>query len=155
MAFEPARSSFALLQENIALNELDSISTPINKALWDLDDQVLEFSFNTEVPGSSGIMASGGEKVITTRLDTVLAPHHKEFDVLVMKIDVEGAEQRVLEGAAEALGLTNATYLLVEDFVDTSIISYLEQSGWEFMAKKTSYNSFWRFRPRVQRQDRS
>ena len=137
MAFEPAASSFALLQENISLNGLEGISTLHNKALWDADGLELEFSFNPEAPGSSGINASGGEKVITSKLDTLLSTRQEGFDVLVMKIDVEGAEQRVLDGAAEALGSLKDAYLLVEDFVDTRIISYLEQAGWEFMAKKT------------------
>ena len=35
-------------------------------------------------------------------------------------------------------------YLMVEDFIDTSIIEYLEGNGWEFRAKKTDYNSWWK-----------
>ncbi len=148
MAFEPAASSFALLQENISLNGLEGISTLHNKALWDVDGLELDFSFNPEAPGSSGVRASGGQKVTTIKLDTALSSCQEDYDVLVMKIDVEGAEQKVLKGAAEALGLAKDTYLLVEDFVETSIISYLEQAGWEFMAKKTPYNSFWRLPPK-------
>jgi hypothetical protein len=60
-------------------------------------------------------------------------------DVLVLKLDVEGAEITVLEGAKATL----AVLLLVEDFVDDSIVGYLEKSGWSFETKLTPYNSFW------------
>jgi len=145
MAFEPSASSFAFLKENVTLNGLEGSATLCNAALWDADGLELEFAFNPHAPGSSSVSASGGEKVTTSKLDTVLKTNASKYDAIVIKLDVEGAEEKVLEGARETLSSGMDVYLLVEDFVEPAIISYLERTGWEFLAKKTQYNSFWHF----------
>jgi FkbM family methyltransferase len=147
MAFEPAESSFALLKENISLNGLDSAASLNRTALWDADGLELDFSFNPQAPGSSVVGASGGQRVRTSKLDTALESYGGDYDALVMKMDVEGAERRVLDGARKTLSAGREAYLLVEDFVEPEIVAYLEREGWEFLAKKTPYNSFWRLRP--------
>jgi FkbM family methyltransferase len=148
-AFEPAASSFAVLRENVAHNGLEGMASLHNVALWDKDGEVLEFAFNKSAPGSSGVSEAGGEKVNTATLDTVLGPGWAgHYDALVMKMDVEGAERRVLQGARDTLALAKEVYLLVEDFVEPAIIAFLKEQGWEFLTKKTPYNSFWRLVPR-------
>jgi hypothetical protein len=48
-----------------------------------------------------------------------------------------------LEGASQLLSAKQA-HIMVEDFIDDSIIDYLTSIGAEFQAKLTPYNSWWR-----------
>jgi FkbM family methyltransferase len=151
MSFEPARSSFELLRENIDINGLEGRVEPYNFALFSQDDLQLEFQFNSEAPGSSGLVLSGEgtEKVTTKRLDTVMGDRLGNYDAVVFKIDVEGAEADVLDGAREVLSSGKEIYFLVEDFVKPSIVRYLEDMGASFTAKLTPYNSWWRYSRKV------
>jgi hypothetical protein len=63
--------------------------------------------------------------------------------VLFLKIDVEWSEKYVLEWAYETLARFDEVYIMVEDFVDTSIVEYLENSEFTQIHKVTPYNSFW------------
>lgn len=65
-------------------------------------------------------------------------------DTVVLKLDVEGSETTVLEGLWQQYSKRcegGTTVLLVEDFVDNSMVSYL--SDWSLSEKLTPYNSFW------------
>lgn len=147
MAFEPAHSSFGLLGENVRLNGLEDIAELHNFALFNEDGVELDFSFNQSAPGSSGLKpgAEGAVRVKARTLDAVLRDRLGDFDAIVFKMDVEGAERQVLEGSRAVLRSGREIYLMVEDFVEPSIISYLEGMGAEFEAKLTPYNSWWRY----------
>lgn len=148
-AFEPASSSNELLHENVRRNGLEDFVTVHQFAVWDKDGETLELQFSQDRPGSSGIGTDDErtnvviEQVQTQRLDTVLKGRD-DFDVIVAKIDVEGAEQRVLEGAGDLLARVDS-YVMVEDFVDESIIEWLRNSGAAPGPKLTTYNSWWLF----------
>lgn len=151
MAFEPTASSFSLLEENIALNGLGDKAEAVNTALFSEEGLELGIEVSTSAPGTSGLRpASGGknthvEKVTTTTLDAVLGREGASgFDAIVIKMDVEGAETDILKGAEETIGSGREIFLLVEDFVKPDIVDYLEKTGWEFLAKLTAYNSWWR-----------
>lgn len=151
MAFEPAPSSFALLEENVRLNGLENVVRTYELALWSQDAGELDFRFNPLTPGSSGLLIEGAEKlkVRAKTLDSVLVEEEEgadvgRYDVLVFKMDVEGVESEVLNGAKKTLEAARETYLLVEDFINPEIIGYLENIGAEFLVKLTPYNSWWR-----------
>ena len=61
----------------------------------------------------------------------------------MLKLDVEGSEIPVLDGARATLAAAEEVLLLVEDFIDDSVVDYLKESGWSFDDKLTPYNSFW------------
>jgi FkbM family methyltransferase len=149
-AFEPADSSFRILEENVRLNNLGSRAELFQFPLYSEDDLELDFSFNPDAPGSSGLISPGPGAtgtVVTRTMDTVLHDRLAAHDVLVIKMDVEGAETEVLKGAEKTLRAGKEVYLLVEDFVKTDIISFLEEKGAVFLAKLTPYNSFWKLGP--------
>lgn len=146
-AFEPSASSFALLRENLKLNGLEA--ELVNTALWSEDGKELNFIFDPEKPGSSGLHASGerntSQKVITATLDTVIGERIASFDAFVLKMDVEGVEEDILRGAERLIGSGKEIYLLVEDFIRPKIMDYLEETGARFITKLTPYNSFWKY----------
>ena len=105
----------------------------------------LRICLNTLAPGSSSVKGEGEEVLVQAdRLDHLLEGRTGGFDAVVLKIDVEGVEEIVLRGASGLLEQGIETHLMVEDFIDRSIVTYLEESGWEFEGKVTDYNSWWR-----------
>jgi FkbM family methyltransferase len=148
VAFEPADSSYTLLRENIRLNGLQDKTETFKFAVFNEDDREMEFTFNTEAPGASGLRTSdsspSGQKVFTKTLDSLLSVRTAPYNVIVFKIDVEGVETEVLQGGEKILHSVKEAYLLVEDFVNPSIINYLENIRAEFLCKLTPYNSWWR-----------
>ena len=147
IAFEPSRSSFALLQRNLRDNGLDELVEARPLALGDGSVTSASLMFDPREPGSSGLNASlvhgdQAEKVRVSTLDAELRGR-ATLDVLAMKLDVEGSETAVLQGAEWVIGVANEVLLLVEDFVDEKVVDYLTQSDWSFDTKHTPYNSFW------------
>lgn len=151
IAFEPAAESFALLVENISLNGLDGRVEACNLALYGEDGRELVLNYNPLSPGSSGLLPAGseagpemGQRVKTKTLDSVLVEKAKDYDALVIKLDVEGVESEVLRGGRRIFSSGKETSLLVEDFVNPEVVDTLQGMGAEFLAKLTPYNSFWR-----------
>jgi FkbM family methyltransferase len=156
LAFEPSRVSCDLLRVNVKNNELTDIVDPRQIGLGDGSAASAELVFDAREPGCSGLNASivHGEMVETVKMSTLDAElaQHVAARVIVLKLDVEGSEIAVLKGAAATLAAAEEAVLLVEDFVDTSVVSYLEQTGWSFQEKVTPYNSFWILRKGNSRQ---
>jgi FkbM family methyltransferase len=149
LAFEPSKSSFGLLRENVDANHLSDITETRNIGLGDGSSSVATLRFDPHEPGGSGLNYSDvyGEGSEEVRLSTIDAEVDigSLADVVVLKLDVEGYEIPVLRGATAVLSAAEEILLLVEDFCDAEIIRYLESSGWSFVDKLTPYNSFWRF----------
>ncbi len=61
----------------------------------------------------------------------------------MIKVDVEGAERSVIDGAGAPRGLFEAVFIMVEDFVDPGICDFLESDGFGFVCRLTPCNSFW------------
>jgi len=149
-AFEPAGPSFSLLEENVSLNSLREKTALFNIALWSEDDKELDFGFNPEAPGSSGLKTKGPSfkvaKIKTKTLDSILGEMAADFEALVIKMDIEGAEIEVLKGAERTLKKGKEIYLLAEDFIRPEVVGYLQGIGAEFIRKLTPYNSFWKIK---------
>jgi FkbM family methyltransferase len=116
-AFEPLASNFHLLARNKSLNNFDRVS-PVNLAL---SDQAGEVDFFVPPLSCSGVgrIVEGQvddpngymDKVQATTLDSFVASRDvQRMDFL--KIDVEGAELRVLHGAAESLRRFRPTIMI-------------------------------------------
>ncbi len=147
VAFEPASSSYALTSANVELNGLGEIVDARNMALGDGSVTSAVLRFDPAEPGGSGlhetlVEGSVEEEVSVSTIDKEVGAD-AAGRVVVAKLDVEGAETEVLEGAKATLAAADEALLLVEDFVDTSIIGYLERTGWTLVDKRTPYNSFW------------
>lgn len=148
-AFEPLESSYGVLTENIKLNDLKN-AVAVKALIHDKDDEEINFVENTEEPGYSGIGENPNRMVRTVthsfrskKLDSITPEWNLADHVLVIKLDVEGSEKAVMTGAIETLKTAKKVYLLVEDFVDASIIQFLDSFGFKFASKLTPYNSWW------------
>jgi FkbM family methyltransferase len=147
VAFEPSGVSCDLLRVNVRNNGLTDVVEPRQIGLGDGSAASAELLFDAREPGCSGLDASivHGEMVETVKMSTldVQLAQHAPATTIALKLDVEGSEIAVLKGAAATLAAAEEVALLVEDFVDASVVSYLERTGWSFQEKVTPYNSFW------------
>ena len=153
LAFEPARSSYELLSENVSVNGLNEIVEPRQLCLGDGSIDSATLMSNPLEPGGRSLNASLvwhpeiTEKVAMSTIDKQVNVEMLA-DVVALKLDVEGSETAVLNGATATLASAKEVLLVVEDFIDTSIISYLQENGWSFLEKLTPYNSFWSYSSR-------
>ncbi len=119
-AFEPSVPTYNDLCSNIALNGLEDAVTPMPVALWS-DTTSLPFAYRSLEPGDSKHEAGVDEPELDGHVQTMMA---YRLDDLVeqfalpapthIKIDVDGPELRVLEGARSTLDRPEVRSLLVE-----------------------------------------
>jgi FkbM family methyltransferase len=105
-AVEPVPSNYRLLDRHIALNDFGGRITLITQAASDVAGGTLELHGVLDgVSVTAGMHKAEGSgvvlKVSVTTLDECLA--HRPKPIRLIKIDVEGAEQLVLRGAAKLL----------------------------------------------------
>ncbi len=148
--FEPVKESCDLIKENAALNGIEDAIEIFQVALLNEDNPEARITLDVGTPGSSTMKNSSSENIKeivirTNKLDTLLADTIAGYDVIVCKIDVEGVEREVLLGAENVINSGKEVYVMLEDFINPDIITFMEQNGWSFLAKTTSYNSWWYF----------
>ncbi len=146
VAFEPTKSSYKLLQENINKNNIKNVKT-FNFGLFNKEMDI-KLSFNLFSPGGSRIGnlvndSSVEEIIYVKKLDDVSEINMNIYDVVIFKIDVEGVEKEVIEGSLRFISKQKQVYVMVEDFVNKEIIEFLNTSNFMFLYKFTSYNSWW------------
>lgn len=111
-AFEPAPANFLLLENHIALNALPQVQ-PFPLALSDVTGRAFFAFASAENRGTGHLADAGeaGEDVALTTLDAFVDEHAiARLDAL--KLDVEGAECRVLAGGRETLRRFRPTMLV-------------------------------------------
>jgi len=102
-AFEPQRRSFHMLAGNVALNALDNVICH-HKAVGDTDGEIaLPPLPPPDIPFNFGGLAlsraaADGERVPLVRLDSLELPACR-----LIKIDTEGMEPQVMDGARETI----------------------------------------------------
>jgi FkbM family methyltransferase len=129
LAFEPFPSSFDHLKRNLSINDFSNIDLfPI---ALDYTDAVIHLAAATvENQGSvSAFACTEGVSVPTRRLDDLLAPNQR---YRLLKIDVEGAEMRVLSGAQSALSDGRFENILFE--VNDRMLTRAGSSGAELLS---------------------
>lgn len=106
IAFEPDKSNFEKLVENIKLNHINNV-TAINKGLWN-KNEILKFD-NREDKGSMIVECMNGNKAKGKVMNyefATLDDELKKMDINrvdFIKADVEGAELEVIEGCKKTL----------------------------------------------------
>jgi FkbM family methyltransferase len=117
VAFEPFPGNFAILEKNVHVNQLQNVVLE-SSAISDCNDSLQLIYEGKEqfsaTPSVGGYAVEGGRESIqvpTRRLDDYIKTLGREPDFI--KIDVEGQELAVLEGAHSTLA-TVKPILLVE-----------------------------------------
>ena len=141
-AFEPQRACYALLQSQIALNQLGNVYA-FNEGLG-TDDATLwlppvDYSRQGNFGGVS-LVASAGENheaVKVRRLDDVCGDLPS---VALIKIDVEGMEREVIAGGIQLITRTKPILYVENDRFDkhSALISLIQKLG---------YRLWWHFPP--------
>lgn len=158
-AFEPTPTTFKRLKENIELNNLENIVTPINQGISS-ENGLLKLNYSEDGHDAwnsftelQHIDLSNSIEVQVSSLDSIIKQYNiNESNISLIKIDVEGWEMNVLKGADDFLKNNMHTAFLIE-FTDLNAISagyctrdiyrYMESFGYQwfsFDAKSMSYN---------------
>ncbi len=144
VSFEPCEESYKYLKENLSNNKVEA--DVFNVALSDENTEGY-LNYDKTLPGNNRLLDPQdrlGEKIYIKTMDSVLDSNYfKQFDTVVVKMDIEGSESKCLKGCNNLLKSGKEIFLLVEDFVDTRIINDLQDRGFSFINKKTPYNSWW------------
>ncbi len=141
VAFEADPASFQLLERNIEKNRLKDVSAH-NVALWDENGQI-PFFVNAGEPGSL-LMSTHANRMSGQQKEiTVEARRLSEFinaPVDLLKLDVEGAEAKVIADLLESGKLDFVHQMIVEYHHNIpnetprlgSFLSNLESAGWDY-----------------------
>lgn len=113
-AFEPNPKSFELLKYNVEINQLENVILN-NVALSDEDGEVLIFSTDSKF---GSLMTSfdplrGGTQSFSVG-STKLSDYIKGLNVDLIKIDVEGAEGRIVEDLKSSGALEHVPLFIIE-----------------------------------------
>jgi FkbM family methyltransferase len=116
IAFEPVSEIYQRLVTNVATNAFHGRCHPVQKAVSDVPGITRFFIPPGEIPTEASLelqnksARKGGThiNIESTTLDTVCAQETVDF----IKIDVEGAEHKVLQGARQLLARCRPTILL-------------------------------------------
>jgi FkbM family methyltransferase len=132
IAVEPDPQSYAILKSNIALNHLDNV-VAVNAALSDVSGEMTFYACTD--PSLSGFELQPKAKlrevrtVKTLTLDRLLAENGVD-QINWVKLDVEGAETRVLRGGQAALRNAKDLAVIVESS-STEAMEYLRSLGFK------------------------
>jgi FkbM family methyltransferase len=125
VALEPVASTFATLQLNIAINGLEGMIEPLCIAAGSQRGSV-RFSIDRGPQNRAVAHNYGGAsaEVAVMSLDSVIA----DVCPALMKVDVEGSEDAVLEGASEALRWPTLRAVLIEGH-SAAIAALMSRAG--------------------------
>lgn len=137
IAIEAEPSNFAALKYNLQLNQASNV-TPMQLAAWDNETTLdLHISQINKATHSLVFAPSGDNKfvtrVIANRVDKVLEELGIE-KIDWVKIDVEGAEFRVLRGLKKTIRRNSGLKILVEVHSEETLaqcLSILQKPGYE------------------------
>ena len=118
IAFEPVSHSFKMIERNIQLNGLENKVMACNYGLG-LKHSTEYFELNQINPGSNKRVDMPGketEKFEINSLDDKMESFNIEpSDRILIKIDVEGMELEMLQGASKFLNRFNNIVLIIEE----------------------------------------
>ncbi|HQZ43698.1 MAG TPA: FkbM family methyltransferase [Flavobacteriales bacterium] len=135
IAFEPDPAVFKCLEQNVQQNDLQRIDLH-QKAVWVNADGV---SFGSDgADGGSIHNAKGRAKVPTIRLRDLLLQHER---IDLLKVDIEGAETKVLLDCDDALQRIRYLYVEYHSFSDQdqelhTLLAVLAKNGFRYYMER-------------------
>jgi FkbM family methyltransferase len=134
IAIEAHPKTFGYLTENVALNSFLNIEL-LNYAVGDKEGELTFSDINSDDQNKVMIGLTGGITVPVKKLDMLLS---EENYISLLKIDVEGFEKFVVEGASEVLKRTDVVFFESwnQNFLDFGytagdLISLFELNGFK------------------------
>jgi FkbM family methyltransferase len=134
-AFEPSVFNFYILEKNILANKITNI-IPFNIALY-RDKRISAFSYNQTSEGGSCntiVDKSDGNNWVQQVLSYPLDDFVKEFNLPQIdhiKLDVDGNEREILEGAANLLKRVKSIPVEADNDPHNKIIGFLTDMGFK------------------------
>lgn len=139
IAFEPSKENFEILKKNITLNNYKNVHLE-NLAVSDSTGSVMfSLSKDSQTNKISDKNVKNGYSVKCVKLDDYLAA--KKMKVDYVKIDVEGAERKVIDGMVKTLEMNKNIKLILEfcpkqlrEFKSSpgELLALLEEGGFNF-----------------------
>ena len=127
-SFEPVPDTFAILKGNIVINNLEDKVQLFNLGVG-VKNEVVEFASDLDTENSVVGKEYTGTK-ISVQIINLDDKFYDQVDrCAVMKIDTEGFEDKVLEGAQRILSTTYVRILIVEMNKPDLIKEYLATKG--------------------------
>lgn len=150
-AFEPTPTIHAELREHIALNDCTSNVTLNDCGLGNMRSEKTIFTFKGLPHGHSSLSTLGREDTVASEINIVtLDEYINENNIARIdwaKIDVEGSEMMVLEGAKNLLASNNAPMWIIEmNQVTSGAFGYNPQDLLNYLVDQAQYDSFIVFR---------
>jgi FkbM family methyltransferase len=151
VAFEPVPKNFEFLSENLRLNRCTNVE-PVNRAVLDRREQLcIEMPKNDPLPVGVSFANSNnqGDVIVeAVSLDEYLLEQTKRVDFL--KVDAEGAEDRVLDGARALIERDHPVIMMEVHHFDgrleaSSVPAKLVSMGYELKQIDRGYitSHFW------------
>lgn len=128
LAFEPCNSTFDILKENIYANNLQNIVDLFPIGLGSEENtKILHLSVFNELNTfcQPHFVESSTELVEIKPLDSFYKYFTSEYKKCIIKIDVEGFEQQLLQGAKLFLSDTRTQHIIIECFSDLDEIKQI------------------------------
>lgn len=166
LALEGHPATAAILAHNVVANGLEERITVRNRLLGEVEGELLDPRLADGNTGGTAfrrrLRAAGGEAVATVRLDDVWEQEGLPPPT-ILKVDVEGAEMRVLSGAVAVLATSPILVLEVsEDQLAANgdrvedLQAWLDDHGFRLFASAGERNhrsGDWELRPLARLQD--
>lgn len=142
LSVEASLFNYEILLKNIQINNLNHLIKAYNIALWDKDGLTISIFHNDKVPGQTFVTEDLGKEILvkTKTLESLLREFTNFFDILVIKIDVEGAEEKILSKGKNIFKEFEEVHLLIESFDDEKTISFLSTLEFKDFMRLTPYN---------------
>ncbi|MEK9627560.1 MAG: FkbM family methyltransferase [Nitrospinota bacterium] len=154
LAFEPAAPNFYLLNRNIEINQLENKITSFGIAFNDVTQLDHFFMSNTEIGSALHSFSKATDwkgqsfspkfkqGMIGFTIDEFIKRFDPKFPTYI-KIDVDGIEKQIVEGAVETLNDIRLKSILVEldesqPEISNTVISILENAGLKLCSKQHS-----------------
>ncbi|WP_231490283.1 FkbM family methyltransferase [Pedobacter sp. Leaf170] len=133
VAFEPVPQTFEILKQNIILNKLYNLVKLINKGVGN-ETGKLDFVANEDTTNH----VASAKDLDKISVEVIKLDDYASLNPIFIKIDVEGYETEVLNGAIDVLKNSNLKAIVIELNGSGERYGYKE----EFIHKKLISNSF-------------